>query len=132
MPAINQERSCEVRILADDNRFTVSGYANIMTPIPSDYCDSPPVNRVLCYVTHADYTPSDQRPDGSITWAAALAPHRESVRYTHNYIGVVYAHARGYTGTGIIVALIGRPVRRSWGPTFDEVWVFRLYSRYCN
>ena len=126
LPAINQDADCELRILADDNRFTVRGHATITTPIPSNYCDAPPANRVLCYVSCASYTPSDQRPAGFITWAAALAPHDQYGRYTRwggNYIGQGYAHARGHTGTGITVALIGHPVLNSWGGTFTGVWV---------
>ena len=69
------------------------------------------------YVTVPTYTPSDAPPRGFASWELALANVR-TAEYLNNEnadrIGAAYAHARGYTGAGSIVSIIGGPIDREY------------------
>ena len=77
-------------------------------------------NDLSRYVTVPTYTPSDAPPSGFTSWegAGGAATMQRTAEYLNNgnadRIGAAYAHARGYTGAGSIVSIIGGPIDREY------------------
>ena len=107
--------------------------AVIITPdtviVPDPECIDPAANLVKCHVTRATYTPTDPVPahpaPGSTfaDWDAAIE-HYETPAYSRSagdQIGAAYAHARGYTGEGVVVSSMDSKVGITNGEILNNI-----------
>ena len=140
------DSSIKIKDAADNEltNFSKSITNNLMPPSRSTIDTGGPAGTTIILATPPDmftvppapadtaratYTATDDAPGAFTTWegTGGAATARRTIEYqqiaSYDKIGAAYAHARGYSGAGIIVSAMGREVNRQHVELFRQLMI---------